>query len=94
MPVAVGTRDRTNQAEMEGMAAMLKEVLHKLETFDTRLEALEGSAQSRLERGIGYGEEEGEFMRRSIRRTEIIGERVMRQTKVDFSSFDGNRVHK
>lgn len=92
MPVADGTRSRTSQGEMEGLTAMMQEVLRRLDVVDTRLEALERNAQSRLERGVSSRGEEGESRRLPMRRMDVMEERVTRQTKVDFTSFDGGRV--
>lgn len=56
------------------------------------MEVLEGSAQSWLERGSGSGEEDEGSLSRAVRQVDATGDRVTRQTKLDFPGFDGSRV--
>lgn len=53
MTVAEGTRSRTKQGEVDGMATMLQEILRKPSVFENQLEAIENKSESRLEKGQG-----------------------------------------
>lgn len=59
MTIAEGTRSKTNQGEMETMAALLQELVRKMEMMDSRLSAVESSPNKGKEKG-DYSEEEDE----------------------------------
>lgn len=45
-----GTRSKSNQTEMEGIANMLQEMLRNMEVMDSRLGAVENRPQLRVSR--------------------------------------------
>lgn len=71
---------------------VLQEILRKMEIFDSRLGAIESNTQGRAGREE-EAEDEGEALNKNVvNGVNWSGERVTRQTKVEFPSFDGNRV--
>lgn len=85
--MAEGTRSRTNQSDIEGITAMLQEILCRLESLDTRLEAIvERNPHKRMEK-------EERSVEKEERSVVGLGERVTKQTEVEFPSFDSNQVH-
>lgn len=98
MVIAEGTRSKTG--DVEGLALALQEIMKKLDSVDSRMISFDsilstietvsigGSSKGELTQGIGGMATE--FGRRQPEYTE---DRVTRQTKVEFTVFDGSRIH-
>lgn len=70
MSVVEETQSKVNKEEVETTGLMLQEILLKLESFDSRLVAMENS-QGKGVRGMYSSEEEGESVDKRLRNQDI-----------------------
>lgn len=78
--------------EEEGTGAILQEILRKLESLDSRVSVMETKPQEGYRKDSVMPEEEGGVVGMLIRGADYHTDRVTRQTKVEFSLYDGSRV--